>query len=106
MSEYETIQLKCSKCGKWAMAVLVNNELDEPMEYYLNEDCDAVVVKWDDIQDVDAFITEAENELENANYHGQVALPEKLYRELEEFVKEDKKIDFAKKLAEVFINNI
>jgi hypothetical protein len=41
MKKYENIQIKCKKCGRYVVTALYNGELDEPIEYYLDDDCDA-----------------------------------------------------------------
>lgn len=54
------------------------------------------------------YLDFAYNELENANYHNQTHLPEKLFNEIKGFIdlREEEKLELARIIAEEFYNNI
>ena len=106
---YKTVQVKCIKCSQYVIATTEDDKLDEPLKDYLACSCeypDLMVFNFDDMQNPDAFLTWAEMELENANWHSATDLPHEIFMRTQHLVSENNRTKLAKAIAEAIVNQI
>jgi hypothetical protein len=106
---YQNAIVRCKKCKNYMIVVTYDGKLDDPLEDYKNCQCidsEFELVEWEDITEVQALIQIAENELENANFHSQISLPQEIWFGIVSYIDYPYRSEVARKIAEVFIDSI